>query len=383
MKKIVLLTLVIIILIAFILVITSGQDKPKEEQIEKVEVTGEIINGEDLDQETKKLLLEYMDTYYESMVDLNAKDMTYLFEDPEGESAIMNQLAVEILTEGRAMRSVDLSLTNCSYELNIESVVDSGNEVEVQLTEDSFMSFSFMEGTETKLYGIENTFNITKSEDGYKISDYDKTQDFFVMMSLEYNGGGIAELNSMKAEYIEEIKLQSDGWKEDKKEYEAGIGFEEVATDGEYDGKAAASYSSKWVNERNTEEWSEYDGVNCQNYVSQSMYVGGIPENSQWNTSQTTWTYVPHFQEYIENNTGSGIIGTVDANLYYAEPGDVVHVGRVTAQSHATLVRDVYVKDGEIQDVILNSNTLDMENFPVQAYVYPNVSLIKIHGYNE
>ena len=40
-------------------------------------------------------------------------------------------------------------------------------------------------------------------------------------------------------------------------------------------------------------------------------------------------------------------------------------------------------KNGNILDLLLNSNTVNMENYPLQGYVYPLKRIIKILGYND
>lgn len=74
---------------------------------------------------------------------------------------------------------------------------------------------------------------------------------------------------------------------------------------------------------------------------------------------------------------------TVDANIYSAEPGDVIHVGPKAPTRHAVIVIGSYEKDGKLLDILVNSNTVDLENFPISAYAYPYASLIKVNGYND
>ncbi len=385
MKK----TLLVLLIATMSTLFLSGCNAPTKEGSESVveENTphsfGSIINGDDLNPEATAIITDYMQTYYRSMAELATEDMTHFFEDPSGVEAAINQNALEVLIEARSMRDVDLTLSDYDYVLDIQNVSSGGTSMEVSILENSSMNFNFMDGKETNIYNIENTFKLVEIEGEYKIISLDKVQDFYVMFTNSYSGGGIAELESLKETYLVELNTQTSNWKEDKLAFEEGTGFEEISTDYPYDGSAAAEYSNSWVAEANIDAWGYYDGNNCQNFASQSMAVSGIPENSEWNTDLTTWTCVPHFQDYIASNSNSGIVGTVDTNLFYGEPGDIIHVGSQAANSHAVIVNDVYFVDGEIQDIIVNSNTLDMSNFPIQAYAYPHISLIKIHGYND
>ena len=172
--------------------------------------------------------------------------------------------------------------------------------------------------------------------------------------------------------------------------------------DHEYNRDKALEYAKKWVNKRDS-EWTTFD-ANCQNYASIVLYTGGIPMDytgsandfKQWkfyssayNENETnkgyvyTWTSVPRFSYYVKNNTGSGICAVYDENLYAAEAGDIIHVGTINPRRHALVVIGNYKVDGKVVDILVNSNTVDLENYPMSAYVYPYTSLIKVYGWNE
>ena len=101
----------------------------------------------------------------------------------------------------------------------------------------------------------------------------------------------------------------------------------------------------------------------------------------QWYYNDSTdntmsWRTVYNFEKYVDMNEGSGVVLQEVDNIYYAEPGDVVHVGHSTC-SHATIVSKIV--NGHI---LLNSNSIDMKDFPLEAYTYPTRKLIKILGSN-
>jgi hypothetical protein len=74
----------------------------------------------------------------------------------------------------------------------------------------------------------------------------------------------------------------------------------------------------------------------------------------------------------------------VDVNLFYAEEGDVIHVGYKddTEYSHTTFVSKVINNDNSIY-ILVNSNTTGLKDYPVLGYIYQNKRLIKILGYND
>lgn len=401
------LTSVSIVLINF----NSFTKKPEEieppivSEPEPVSYLNEI-KGKELKEDIKKLIIEYMDVYYSSMKTLEEKDMTYLFENPNGEAAFINQTALSLLIEIRKMKTNDLTLSEAKYDLEVEKIEESKDIITVVLKESNYLHFNFMKDIESKIYNIENTFVIRKVDDTYKIVEYNKVQDFFVMITDQYSSGGKEKLDQIKNNYLDIIKKNI---KKDQQNYSAflkGEDFHPKTCDHNFDRDSALEYAKKWVNTRN-KEWSTFD-ANCQNYASQVIYNGGIPmdyqgnaiEHLQWKFYDTsynekqvasgyiyTWTYVPYFYTYAKNNTGSGLCADVDVNVYYAEAGDIIHVGtNVTDMGpgkHSVVSMGPYKKENKVIDILVNSNTVDLENYPLSAYVYPYVSLIKIYGYND
>lgn len=379
----------------------TNQNNEKTEEIEKGQ--GEIPKEPEtylnnitydvkLDKEIGNKIIEYMDLYYKSMKQLKEYDMTYLFSNQE--QGNINQTAVSLLIDIRKLKPNDLTLSSALYDLRIESVTKSGDTINVVVRENNYLRFNFMKDIESKTYNIENNFTFKLIDGEYKISKYSKVQDFYVMITSYYQGGGKAELDKLKNSYITLIKQKESDLKQDYQDYLNNTGINVKTCDHDYDRTKAYNYAIKWVNKRSS-EWPEYNS-NCQNYASQVVYAGGVPMDyngsykwgnynklSQSGTLDTTWTYVPYFYSYVKNNTGYGICGDVDVNLYYAEAGDVIHVGISGPTKHALVVIGTYKKDEKVVDVLVNSNTVDLENYPISAYVYPYTELIKIYGWNE
>ena len=359
-----------------------------------------IIYKEKLDKEVEKVIVEYMDVYYKSMKELKEYDMTYLFSDENSMDAYINQTALSLLIEIRKLKPTDLTLDKVKYDLEVTEVAN-GDTIKVKVLEDNYLNFNFMKEIESKIYNIENEFVLQKIGDEYKIVEYKKVQDFFVMVTDKYKSGGKEELDKIKKDYLELTKNNVDSLEENYSDFLNNKGHTLKNCDNNYDRKKAYQYAINWVNKRNS-EWSSF-GSNCQNYASQMLFAGGIPndhigsasDNLQWkfydsnfNANETetgyvyTWTYVPFFREYVMNNTGSGLCANVDVNLYYAEAGDLITVGSVSKTRHVVAVIGDYKIDNKTVDILVNSNSVDLENYPMSAYVYPYTSLIKIYGWN-
>ena len=112
-----------------------------------------------------------------------------------------------------------------------------------------------------------------------------------------------------------------------------------------------------------TSQWKHYDSnINEYQTASGRSY---------------SWTGVDYFYNYVKENNNDGICGEVDVNLYYAEIGDVIQVGYNDIYRHSTIVSKI-----ENNHILVNSNSNNLKDYPVDAYVYPLKRLIKILGSN-
>ena len=385
--------------------IESPSETPNEEEDTVDEVGTNYLNNitytVKVDKEVEDVIVEFLNVYYNSIKELKENDMTYLFKDSTSEQALINQTALSLLIETRKLKPNDLSLDKAKYDLDFTEVTTNGDTVEVTVLENNYLNFNFMKEIESKIYNIKNEFTLEKVDGEYKITKYNKVQDFFVMITDLYSSGGKAKLDQIKQDYLDLIndKLEKD--RKDYNDFLNGTGITRKTCDHEYNREEALK-QTVWVNKRDP-EWTEFSS-NCQNFVSQVLYSGGIPMDYTGSASQYlqwkmydgtyneneidkgyvyTWTYVPYFREYALNNTGYGLCASVDENLYYAEAGDVIHVGTTGPTRHALIVIGDYKKDGKTVDILVNSNTVDLENYPISAYSYPYVSLIKVYGWNE
>ncbi len=382
----------------------SGEDIPLEPDPVGTNYLNNISGeaNDEVSEEMKNVIVEFLNVYYNSIKNLEENDMTYLFLDPNSEDALINQTALSLLIETRKLKPNDLRLANAKYDLEFSDVSISGDTVTLTVLEDNYLNFNFMKDIESRVYNIENEFTLEKVADTYKIVEYNKVQDFYVMITDVYTGGGKSQLEEIENNYLDVIKEKLVEDREDYQQFLNGTGITPRSCDHPYDREKALEHALKWVDARDP-DWLEFDS-NCQNFASQVLYSGGIPmdyygsasEYLQWklyngsyNENQVadgyvyTWTYVPYFYTYAKDNTGYGLCADVDVNLYYAEAGDVIHVGTLRPTRHALVVIGDYKVDGKTVDILVNSNTVDLENYPISAYSYPYLSLIKVYGWNE
>ena len=359
-------------------------------------------NNLKIDNEVHELIVKYMDLYYKSMEDLVYYDIKNLFSD--NKEAYKNETAISYLVEARKLRNFDMKLSNVKYDLDYTAYSVKDNIYKVELKENGYYNCNFIKNITSKVYGVKNTFEIIKVDNNYKIKSFNKVQDFYVMINKSFKNTSDYknELDKIKSNFLNQVKEEQNKLNND---YNNLSNYKITKKyDHEYDRGKAVNYVKQYVTTRNN-KWYKYDdiGGNCQNYASQMLYEGGIPmdtkgdisvqwkhysssvvESSEAKGRSYSWTGVPHFYKYAKNNTGFGLVAEVDANYYSGEKGDVAQVGYNGDYTHTAVIIDT-IKDenGKIIDLLLNSNTVNMENYPLQGYVYPLKRIIKILGYND
>ena len=405
LKKKYKIILIFIIIISFIIIIKPFNKQGNNKILKDTyEYQNNIRNNtnEQIDKEIETLIINFLNTYFRSMKELKEYDMTKYFNNYE--QAYLNQTALKVLINSRTKQLNDLKLDNVSYDIYYEEITTNENITKVVLKENSYLNFNFMKEITTKIYNVVNTFYIEKDNNTYKIKEFNKEQGYFIMTQELFDKQGSDDetvkenLDNILTKYNEEfdkmLKEQNilyNRYLENKEKT-----FEKC--DNPYDREKAKDYAIKHVLESTPVNYALYGG-NCQNYASFVLNVGGIPMDTEgaykWKhydseldytdkkTGRTpSWTGVPSFYEYAKNNTGYGLCSEVDVNTYYAEPGDIIQIGYNNSYTHSAVVIDTYKKGGNVEDIILNSNTGDLENLPLSAYVDPMKRLIKILGFN-
>lgn len=400
-KKVKVFLFFIIMLIVIIYVKPFSRFKHKE-VIPTYEYQNKIVNKSDneLNKDIEKLLVDFYNVYFRSMKELKVYNSDKFFTT-DSEDKQLYKTAVEVMIESRKKQLTDLTLKDVKYDLTINKIENNDGTINIELLEDSYLDFSFLDFT-SKVYNVLNKFEIVKENEKYKIKSFYKEQGFFVMIEslINEDEDKTLELEKIKNSYLTKFNVKLDEQTKMNQEYLQNKEKTFKTCDNPYDREKAVKYALKYVKTRNEEKINyDYFGGNCQNYASWSMNNGGIPMDytgsAQWkhysgeindrNTSSgrsTSWTGVPQFYMYAKNNTGYGLCAEVNVNSYYAEKGDIIQVGYDNVFRHTALVMDTYKKDGSVIDVILTSNSGDLEYYPLSAYVYPEKRLIKILGWN-
>ena len=343
-----------------------------------------------------KVITDYMDAYFKSIYTLGRQDLSDLFSDEHRQT--ISEKAIDLLIETRKLYDSDFSMNAAHYDLTITDY-KYDDYYYVSLLEDDYMSFVCLNGIESSAYDIENNFVIEEVDGKYKIYDLEKIQGYY--MNFYEDSDSAIKASSIYDYYYSRLegqikynlevlktRAQSEPFVSDKKYTNP------------YNRTAAVAYSDLYYHSRNS-EWYNFsdEGGNCQNYASQCLLAGGIEMDfagqQQWkcyvedpeyepeiNEVETpwgrtaSWVHVPSFYEYAKDNDSKGLVAECDVNLYYAEPGDIIIVGN-GEKAHTVIVSKIV--DGH---VLVNSNSIDMKDFPIEGYTYTDIVLIKILGSN-
>ena len=396
----------VIFVLGFILIIKPFNNRDNKKSIfsESYEYQNIIRNNtnEVIDDDVEALIISFLNTYFRAMKELKEYDMMKYFNNYE--EAYLNQTALKVLINSRVKQLNDLKLDKVSYDIYYEDISTNDDVIKVVLKENSYLNFNFMKDITSKIYNVVNTFYIVKEDDGYKIQKFDKEQGYFIMTKDLYSSNGKTD-EEIKDDLDSILKVYNDEFDKMLKEqnvlYNRYLEYKDKKfkeCDNKYDRNSARDYALSHVLESTPVNYGSLGG-NCQNYASWVLNAGGIPmdndgsykwkhydssidETSSKKGRTSSWTGVVNFYNYTKNNTGYGLCSEVDVNTYYGEAGDIIQIGYDNEYRHSAVVIDTYKKDGSTIDLILNSNTGDLEQFPLSAYVYPLKRLIKVLGFN-
>lgn len=362
---------------------------------------GELTAGQ------QEAVLSLLARYYDSLAGLTLRDPAELFAPEAAAQYLGNRAVWEFVVQVRRMQRTDLGLLSYAVELACQQLEENEDgSVSFRVTENSVQNFRATPEVDSEQRNVYHQFSLVpQGEDRWLVSAHTQLDSLYrtVMGRYAYrpdhpDDRGEAELETYYRELLEELL---EAAREDVTERFVRGEEQPVTAQRSYDRAAAVAYARQWVGVRN-DDWPDYsrNGGNCQNFVSQCLYAGGIPMDiyspgvwkwygstpnnlSQMAGRSASWSAVVSFLDYVENNTGYGLAAVADAPYYSGSPGDIIHLGNAQRWRHTVLITDV-VEDGEgnIEDYLICSNTADLRDFPVSAYAYTRQMLIRVVGWN-
>ena len=400
-KNILILIIIIFLIVKLFSVLINSGKNNKDEVVKSNEpktylnkVSKTDNYNEDIDKDIQNTIVKYMDSYFKSITTLKEEDMTNLFCDDAYEEAYINQTAISLLINSRKLERNKMTISNAKYDIIFDDIDNKNDTVTVKVLENDYLHFDFMKDIESKTYEVENTFVLKKTNNTYKIKSLRKVQDFYVMITNEYKTGksdkdAKKELDKMKEDYISDFKDEVSDFKTYLSRYEDKKDTITKTCDYKYDRTKALSYAKKYVTSRNSKwsNFSEYNGgvpMDLQGDAIWKYYGNDLNETKSKSGRSTSWTGVTFFYDYAKANEGYGLCAEVDINPFYAEAGDIGQVGYNNNYRHTVvIIGNIKDKNGKITDLLINSNSLNLENYPLSGYVYPNKRIIKILGWNK
>ena len=382
---------------------SSGEPAPEEPR-ERLG-SGGVYYEEDvepLEGEQEVLLRDYMTAYYEALARLEPGDPGEFFSPDAEAQALGNGTVWAFLAGLRGMQRTDLSLTSYRFELTVTGVEEEDDgSVSVSATEYSVQNFAAHPEVDSESFGVRHQFTLVWEGGRWLLSGHMQMDSlYYGILGRAMRPGSGGELSS--GYYEGRLQELLDAAARDTALRLTQGEEQEVSADHPYDREAAVAYAHRWTGVRSS-DWPDYSryGGNCQNFVSQCLYAGGIPMDpygyavwkwygetpnnlASFYGRSASWSSVEEFLSYAgENAGGYGLAAVPDAPYYSGEPGDVIHLGRDGEWRHTVLIVDTVEEDGETVDYLIDSNTADLRNFPVSAYAYTDQLLIRICGWNE
>jgi hypothetical protein len=360
-----------------------------------------------LNQEQTNVIQSFVDAWYNALATLDKTSFDGFLADSDEAAFAADALAYQI--DMRAGEPLDYSLTSYEYTLTCEDVEENEDgTVFVRALEDSTQHFAAFADVDAQRYNAVRLFTLGQVNGKWTLLRQTTPDTLFFLLydGEDEDGEDYTDLDAVeqtkavyRAEMPDYLAAYLAARAEDLAQAEVLI---TISADHPYDAAAALAYGTQYINTRN-DEWSNYSyaGGNCQNFVSQCLYAGGIPMDTtgedvwKWYGDETSdengaygrspsWTGVQSFLTYAADNADSGLMALSDVCYSAGEAGDTLHVGTAEAFEHATIISQP-VKDasGKTVDYLIYSNTSDMRNYPASLFGYAACTITKIVGWND
>lgn len=372
--------------------------------------------------EAWETVLGFLDANFQAEAALEEGEFGRWFdlETPQGYQACgMHGLYRTCLMQIRRLRPHDLSLMSWEYDLGCLEVWEEEEGITAIFQENSHRKFAFAPQVTAGCCQL-HRFHLVKIATGWKIRSYRPQEGLGNALAEDYEsrkaargleGHGTPQQIAQLLEELEQaylargkadVYITAQSLADDQRmaDWERGIGHP-------YNREEALAYARAWAYggaaRLRSRAWPAYDdyGGDCQNFVSQCLFAGGIPMDwagaAQWKWLGHTpnlqgkalgrspsWSGVKEFYAYCRENDGRGLAAWVDAPLGQLRPGDVLQFAALGDWRHSVLITgEVRDEQGVRVDWLVASHCADQENWPLSAYSYSTVRGIAILGWND
>lgn len=152
-----------------------------------------------------------------------------------------------------------------------------------------------------------------------------------------------------------------------------------------YDRPRVVEYAQRWALTRNPEYYN-FSGIggNCTNFASQCVYAGSGVMNYTpvygWyyinaEERSASWTGVEFFYDFMIGNQTDGP-HAIETDLNFAEPGDILQLGRADGMFYHSLV----VLSKFDDEIYIAANSNDALYRALSSYNYAKIRCIHFQG---
>jgi len=366
-----------------------------------------IENSANVSSEMLQPIRDWFNLYYKAMHYVEYVDSTYLFDTSAKDYAYLNNMALQLLIDTRIRQDHYMALSDCKYALKVNNCKqNSDGTYTIQVVEDQYLDFVFLNGITSTCMNITNQFTIKKVADKYKLMIVNKPESFVQTFLRDYQKTADYQsyCDAIYQKYMQNYEEKNNQYLADKGLLNNGsVTYQSLVTktaDVAYNRQEALNYIHSYCLTRNSKYWSLKD-TNCQNFASQVLVASGIPMDckgsQQWKYFNTvvnekdeekgrskSFVSIIFFLKYLDAERNEGIVAEKWLSLYYGEVGDLVYYQDLRDRYHHVVVVSQVVKDanGNVIDLLVSGNTTDMSDYPVSASTYFNRDVVKIIGYN-
>ena len=402
-------------------------DDPEERSAEDVDVTVELRNdpaelglGEDM----IKTISDYFVLYQSGLGSYSAFDMSHLFFFDTTYQQLLVKSMLDYQIRLRKNMDIDLSYDKCTVGLLFSSCEETKDGVLIHLYENIYMNYAFAGDVTSYTSGVEHDFLLQKTQSEWLIVSHKEITGVYTLLTEKFNAllekedltfsaltarqleKLFARLNDSLLESADRglslLENRRDEFNSDPYAYSV-----KAEAQNPYDAQSAIDYSYQWAGKyemKRNPAYIAYDeyGGNCNNFTSQCLFAGGIPMDtrgdiySQWKYygqgvsaasaargRSMSWTGVEPFWNYCTINTGYGLCCECGDNVYSARPGDIIQYVSEGLGVHSVIVtKVVYDDQGNVIELLINSNTTDKVDCPMSIYGYTEFRIIRIIGWN-
>ena len=170
----------LILIIVFVFVLYKYNQKNNIIDIDVFTLSKSYLgstNGIEIEDKYKKVIVEYLDLYTDSLVNLKSRDVSKLFKDSKGSEAYLTQSTIDTLVFHHSLQINDLKLKDAYYDIDYKKIKKNGNKITIDFIENDYYKFKYLDDITSSVFGIENTIVLNDDNGNITIDSLRVTRD--------------------------------------------------------------------------------------------------------------------------------------------------------------------------------------------------------------